>query len=125
MLGLSCLLIPTKTSSLFAIPLPVSAAVYTRLFGVRDLLLGLATFRTFYSLRKRSRVDATGSFVSDKGHAGLKMLLWAGLVLDVVDMESCAFEYWRGGLGMEGLFRLGGGAFAAVVVGYLGLRTLQ
>ena len=118
--GASALLYPRICGSLFGIPFDPKTAIFARLFGARDLIFGGLCLQA----RGNPTQNGGGKDASMQSKGDLRTLLLVGLLLDTVDVSSSVIGWWKGEMGVEALGWVGGGAFAAVVLGVLGLKGL-
>lgn len=99
----SCLL-PSPTLSLFRLaPAPGSTLLATRMFGVRDAVLG-------------------GLLYTADNPAAVRRALIAGAVVDGIDALSCVYGVLNGDIEMLAADLVGGGAVVFMVMGLWGLR---
>ena len=98
------LLAPSTTLSLFQMPVHPSAAVATRLFGVRDLVLG-------------------GLLWTADSPAAVRRALIAGAMVDGIDALGAVYGLWQGDLDMLATDLVGGGAIVFFAMGLYGLRS--
>lgn len=120
-LGSASLTVPHSAIPLFGIPLTSDSAILARLFGIRELVLGgllWAARPHSDAARKNTSLDV------DRGQE-LRRVLLAGLVVDAVDVCSCAVGALNGTLDGPAIGLVGGGALVAVALGLLGLRGLK
>ncbi|ERF68311.1 hypothetical protein EPUS_02767 [Endocarpon pusillum Z07020] len=101
--GLSSLILPAQTSRLFYIP-PSDSSILARLFGSRDLVLGLYLYL--------SRTDDSKT---------RRTALLLGMTVDAIDVLSTVACVLQGELGWEAATAAGGGAIAAIGLGWWGL----
>tara|TARA_R110002060_G_scaffold3453_1_gene5422 strand:- start:352 stop:792 length:441 start_codon:yes stop_codon:yes gene_type:complete len=120
--GASALFTPQLAGQLFGIPIYREANIIARLFGVRDLLLGLTLWiahrRVF---RARAKSD-TAKFAESK--RDLNAVVWMGLICDSVDVCSCVIAVMAEGMEGRAIALTGGGAGLFVALAGLVLRRL-
>ena len=98
------LLLPQQASAFYGLPIAPESKLMGRLFGVRDLVLGLLLW-------------------TSRGESGceLQRALWAGLVVDAIDVCSCALGVLDGTVGERAVLCVGAGALSFAGLGVLGL----
>jgi hypothetical protein len=102
--GFFSLLAPSTTLSLFQMPVHSSALVTTRLFGVRDAVLG-------------------GLLWTADSPAAVRRALIAGVIVDGIDALGAVYGLWQGDLDMLATDLVGGGAIVFLAMGLYGLRS--
>lgn len=119
--GLGALFIPTITGNLVGLPTPLntSSIIMTRLFGVRDALLGIALWSAI-----GQESQTCSNFTPQEARRYTRRLLWAGVLVDAVDICSVVTTSAFGGnMGVRALSVFGGGAVFFVLLGATGLRA--
>ena len=104
--GGSTLVLPLQASALFGVPMAPENKIMARLFGIRDLVLGVL----LWTSRGESEI--------------LRRAMWAGLVIDAVDVCSCAFGVLDGTVRNRAILSVGAGALSFVGLALLGLRSI-
>ena len=114
--GGATLLFPMQCSALFGVPMAPENKIMARLFGVRDLVLGVL----LWTARNHS---STSSITSANGAEDgfLRRTLWAGLTVDVIDVCSCAWGELDGTVSNRAVLGVGAGAASFAGLGLLGL----
>ena len=102
--GAFSFLAPSTTLSLFQMPISSSALVATRMFGVRDAVLG-------------------GLLWTAESPASVRRALIAGAVVDGIDALAAAYGLWQGDMDMLATDLVGGGAIVFFAMGLYGLRS--
>ncbi|GAA5982152.1 hypothetical protein JCM10908_004760 [Rhodotorula pacifica] len=105
--GASALLAPSFTAAFFGLVPAPSSLLVTRLFGSRDLALGLAIWATRPANRKNERRGA----------------LWIANLVNALDIVSSVWSYFEGSINTAGVLWGAPGAAALLVLGLLGLRA--
>jgi hypothetical protein len=104
--GALSLLLPSTVLSLFRlspVPAPTSTITITRMFGIRDAVLGALLYTA-------------------DSPAAIRRALIAGMVADGVDGLIAAYGLWNGDLGVLPAELLGGGALVVVGIAGVALR---
>jgi hypothetical protein len=94
-----------------------------RLFGARDFVLGVVALKARHHFIEAQTKDDT--FKKEETLRDLRNVLWIGLILDLVDLGSCAVGVVEGGLLGTAQVSIGGGAAGAVLLAVIGLRGLR
>lgn len=110
--GASTLIAPHWTGALFQFPIPASASILARLFGIREIVLGTLL------------ITAEDKGSPAGGRRELRRALLAGLGVDTIDIFSSVFSVATGAMGRVPGALFGGAALALVLGGGLGLRGL-
>jgi hypothetical protein len=123
--GISLLALPRLTSATFLVPYASSSSWITRFGGVRDFAIGAL----LYSSRPPSTPPSNGKPGSNGGEGGvdsreLRRALMMGILVDAVDIMSCAVAYGEGSLPIEAVGLVAGGAALALGLGVWGLVEL-
>jgi hypothetical protein len=106
--GTLSFLAPSSTLSLFRVspvPVPGSAILATRMFGIRDAVLGALLYTA-------------------DNPAAVRRALIAGAVVDGIDAMACVYGVMNGDIEMLGADLVGGGALVFLAMGFWGLRGL-
>ncbi|XP_014558858.1 hypothetical protein COCVIDRAFT_35909 [Bipolaris victoriae FI3] len=111
-LGITCLVSPHFGCSLFEMDVPAAYDALPRMFGGRDLVLGVLL------------LTAGDNHLPDGGRHEIKRALWAGIAADVVDMSSGLIGLATGTSSSASAAFLVFGASAAIIIGAVGLRGL-
>ncbi|KAF2020895.1 hypothetical protein BU24DRAFT_416557 [Aaosphaeria arxii CBS 175.79] len=112
-LGASTLVAPRWTCALFFYPLPATAGVLARLFGIREVVLG----ELLYTAEDKTAADG--------GKREIKRALWANMASDAVDLGSVTFALATGTLGRIPSAAFAGGAIFALVLGGISMKGLK
>jgi hypothetical protein len=121
-IGSSMLLAPQLSASFFGVPLTPESNIAGRLFGARDLILGVLLWKSRSNLTK-SILKADGVLMED-ARRDIKRLLWIGLLIDSIDVGSSLFGIWRGEMDGKAFGWVGGGAAGGVILAGICLRAL-
>ena len=107
------LLSPQMGGRLFSFPIAPEANIYGRLFGVRDLVLGVL----LWSASSTFSTSLTKSDTSLANQSGrdLKQLLLIGMLIDSIDIVSGLISAWNGEI--KGKAILWGPVGAAILAG--------
>ena len=141
--GIALLTVPAAAASTFLIPVAPAAILGIRLAGARDLAIGSLLFHT--SRRQTSQIaekssadssiddnnqyttpllDVDPRIVQAQHDSMIKAVLATGIMIDAVDMLSCAVCFAEGNLPGDAALLVGGLAGGAVGLGlYNYLRT--
>ncbi|POY71848.1 hypothetical protein BMF94_5209 [Rhodotorula taiwanensis] len=122
--GASALVAPSFTAAFFGLVPEPGSILVTRLFGSRDLALGLALYRAFRSTSSRPRppVASPGVRVPRILSEAQKGALWIANLVNGIDVLSSLVCYFEGNIGVAGLLWGGPGAAFLLGLGLLGLR---
>ncbi len=102
-LGTLSLLFPSPTLSLFQLPIQSPALLPTRLFGIRDAVLG-------------------GLLWTADSPAAVRRALIAGAIVDGIDVLSVAYGMWKGDMDVLAADLVGGAALMVMAMGLWALR---
>lgn len=105
--GASAILAPAFTAAFFGLAPAPSALFITRLFGSRDLALGLALWATTRAANRKA--ERRGA-------------LWVANLVNGLDVVSSVWSYFEGNINTAGLLWGAPGAAALLGLGLLGLR---
>ena len=106
-LGAATFIAPKWTCALFQFPIPVSASVLARLFGVREIILG------------ELLITAEDKGSPAGGRRELRRTLLANLGADTVDICSVGFAVATGAMS-----RVAGALFVGAALGLVGLELI-
>lgn len=104
LVGLGSLIVPLATASLFSLQAHRPTAFITRLFGSRDLVLGLAIINSEERSQRRSSA------------------LFAANVINAIDCVSGIIGYMQGDITDQAFILGSGGAALLVVLGVFAQR---
>lgn len=124
--GAISLFAPPLSARLFGIEMNYHSRILSRLFGVRELVLGVLLWRA------HSRVSAAYGGASggkeevrmEWCRSDLRRVLLVGVVIDAVDAISSGVSVWEGSMGGKAIWLVGVGAVAALVWGESILQTM-
>lgn len=124
--GLSGLLVPSLSARFFGIDDNYQSRILSRLFGVRELTLGVLLWRAH---QRVSASYAGRSETKEDGHvrscrSDLRRILLVGLLIDVVDAISSGVSVWEGSMGGKAIWLVGAGAVGAAGLGEFVLQTM-
>lgn len=108
------LLTPQLGGKFFGIPLAPETNVLGRLFGIRDLTLGLLLWKV--SSAFSGRAPQVGAALVGHSARDFKHVLVIGAIVDSVDVISCLISAWHGEIEGKALFwgPFGAGLFAVL-----------
>ncbi|KAK0631477.1 hypothetical protein B0T14DRAFT_501776 [Immersiella caudata] len=91
--GVGCLLAPTFALQIVGIssPLSAEASIITRMFGVREIIVGEALL-----LADRSAKAKRGTAAQEAGHEEVKRAIWLNVVTDALDVVALGFALAQG-----------------------------
>lgn len=100
-LGAACVIAPQTSCELFFYPVPAAFSVLPRLFGIRDLALGVLL------------ITAEDKHTPSGGRRELGRMLWANIAADSVDTMSIMLSLAQGNIGRlpAAAFGVGAGIF--------------
>jgi len=118
--GLTCLLVPTFALPLLGLTSPLSPAgsIITRMFGVREIIVG-----ELLLLAERSASSKRGTAAQDSGDGEVKRAIWLNVGTDGLDILAVGLALGQGMLDWGTAGRLGGTAVLYAGMG-VGLRWL-
>ena len=116
--GAISLLSPSLTAAIFGLEINRGAGIVSRLFGAREIALGM----TLWYINSRQRHLTTVPTSQEYQH--LKALLAVGLCIDVVDSMSSLVSIWEGSMSGKAVWLVGGAAAAASCLGAGLLKTM-
>lgn len=112
--GASALIAPSFTAALFGLVPAPSSLFVTRLFGSRDLALGLAVWATSGT---RDRTAAASRTKTERRGA-----LWIANLVNAIDIVSCVWSYYEGSINTAGVLWGAPGAAFLLLLGWVGMR---
>ncbi|EMD92175.1 hypothetical protein COCC4DRAFT_129791 [Bipolaris maydis ATCC 48331] len=111
-LGVTCLVAPHFGGTLFEMDVPAAYSSLTRMFGGRDLVLGVLL------------LTAGDNKLPDGGRHEIRRALWSGIATDVIDIYSGLIEFATGtSSGASAAYFVFSGSVAAII-GTVDLRHL-
>ncbi len=117
------LLRPQIGGRLFGFPIAPEANVIGRLFGVRDLALGVLLWSVSSTLSTAfSKSDTT---LTSQSGRDLKNILLISMIVDSVDVISCLISTWNDEIRGEAIFWGPGGAAILAGLQWMILGKLQ
>jgi hypothetical protein len=111
--GASALIAPSFTAAFFGLVPAPSSLFVTRLFGSRDLALGLAVWATNGSGTRDRR---TTTKTERRG------ALWIANLVNAIDIVSCVWSYYEGSINTAGVLWGAPGAAFLLLLGWVGIR---
>ena len=108
--GAGLLIAPVFIGKLFHVPVTAQSALLARAVGTRDLVLGELLLTADKNGTDRKEV---------------KRALWAGVAADALDLGATVFALSTSQLSKTGAGLFGGGATAFLLLGLVGLRSLN
>lgn len=118
--GASALIAPSFTAAFFGLVPAPSSLFVTRLFGSRDLALGLAVWATRSSGNRNRTAPASRTTQSYDGRRG--GALWIANLVNAIDIVSCVWSYYEGSINTAGVLWGAPGAAFLLLLGLVGLR---
>jgi hypothetical protein len=122
--GIGSLLAPSLSAHFFGINSNFDSRIVSRLFGARELTLGVLLWRAYVAA-------SSGGVRSDNAVAGrslasseLLKILWVGVILDGVDVVSSVVSVFEGSMGGKAVWWVGVGAAGACGLGLLSLQSV-
>ncbi|KWU46230.1 hypothetical protein RHOSPDRAFT_32228 [Rhodotorula sp. JG-1b] len=120
--GASALLAPSFTAAFFGLVPAASSLFVTRLFGSRDLALGLAVWATSGAAGTRDRDrPAAGSRTKNERRGAL----WIANLVNAIDIVSCVWSYYEGSINTAGVLWGAPGAAFLLLLGVVGIRDVD
>jgi hypothetical protein len=104
---------PQFTANLFRIPITPQQNILGRLIGIREIVLGEYIW------------FCRGGLTDASQRKELRHILMANIVVDTVDIASCAYGFARGTMSKPAAGLFGGGAILFAVMGLVGLNGLK
>ncbi|KAK0657744.1 hypothetical protein B0T16DRAFT_453178 [Cercophora newfieldiana] len=91
--GVGCLLAPSYALQIVGITSALSpeASVVTRMFGVREIIVGEALL-----LAERSAAAKRGTDAQEAGHEEVKRSIWLNVATDSLDIAALGFAFAQG-----------------------------
>jgi hypothetical protein len=108
--GAGLLIAPIFVGKVFHVPITAQSSLVARAVGTRDLVLGELLLTADTKSKDRTEV---------------KRALWAGIATDALDIGATVFAIASGNLSKTGAGLFGGGATAFLLLGLVGLRSLN
>lgn len=126
MVGVAALLRPSLTCDIFGIEMNHGSRIVARLFGARECAIGVLLLWASRNARPQGNRASTTSIKSEgRAQEKLKLLLWTGLVIDLIDSVSSAASIWEGSMGGKAIWLVGAGALGFAALGGASLGTLS
>ncbi|KAF7712049.1 Uncharacterized protein PECH_005271 [Penicillium ucsense] len=97
------LLAPRLGGQLFGISLSPESQVFGRLFGIRDLTLGVLLWKVSSAFHSMSRPQDNANLINPSA-MDLRTVLTIGVLIDLVDVVSCLISAYRGEIQGKALF---------------------
>ena len=107
--GVGLMIAPRAIVGFFGIPLTASTAIYGRMIGGRELVLGDLTYMVNKEKKDRSE---------------LRHVLWANVAFDALDIGALAYGFATSAVSRTAVGLFGGGALSFIALGAIGLRSL-
>jgi hypothetical protein len=102
---------PSLTTKIFGININSESGIVSRLFGARELALGIMLWLV------NNRQGRLNGVPTSEGHRDLRTLLAAGLCIDAADVVSSLVSIYEGSMSEQAIWLVGGGAVAASCAG--------
>lgn len=125
MVGAAALFHPSLACDTFGIEMNHGSRILARLVGARECAISVLLWWASRNARyQENRASANSGKSEERARDNLKLLLWTGLVIDVIDTVSSAVSIWEGSMGGKAVWFVGAGALAFAALGGASLGTL-